>query len=178
MKMKRGPYTKNLINAITEGLLGYLIYLSRTGMQEAYSEYLLYDPIIRIAKDKGWEIKSEYPTDNKTTSGDKKRIDFLFKSSNDQSKVIGLEVKYIKTENKMIDFKKDSIKLEELKNHVKYKSLEGFILIAGRLSRESIKTILNKNRAHLMSENVYTESYFKSQFIKNYGVATCQVIVL
>ena len=74
----KGPKPRNLIVSLTEGLLGYLIYQSRCGLHEAYSEYLLYDPIVIIAKDKGWHIKSEFIVDTKLSKGDKKRIDFLF----------------------------------------------------------------------------------------------------
>ncbi len=54
-----GAKPKNLIKAISEGILGYMLYQSRCGIQEAYSEYLLYDPIVRISKDKNTKNKTE-----------------------------------------------------------------------------------------------------------------------
>ena len=85
----KGPKPRNLIVSLTEWLLGYLIYQSRCSLHESYIEYLLYAPLVRIAKDKGWHIKSEFVVDTKLSKGDKKRIDFLF-SDKINNTLIGL----------------------------------------------------------------------------------------
>lgn len=173
---KKGPYTKNLFESISEGLLGYIMYLSRTGMHEAYSEYLLYDPIIRIAKDKNWIIKSEFPVDPKKTKGDKLRIDFLFKSENNPLNVVGLEVKYLKTDEQIPDLENDCTKLESLNKYVEHESLKGFILIAGRLSEDKANDIHVYNDKYIKSEHIYSSCYFSNQYHTNYGVAVFEVV--
>jgi hypothetical protein len=52
--------TKNTIVAISEGLLGKLLYNSKINIFEAYSEYMLYEPIVLIAN-RNWKVQSEVP---------------------------------------------------------------------------------------------------------------------
>lgn len=142
-------------------------------MQQAYSEYLLYDPIVRIAKDNNWKIKCEYAVDKKKTLGEKKRIDFLFTSTVDVNLKIGVEVKFFKKVKSIISITKDVEKLKELDNHVTSNNLLKFIIIAGNHSKFNSKRINN-----LITENNLVEYYkcdFRNQFNKHYGVTVVKI---
>jgi hypothetical protein len=61
-------------------------------MSTVYSEYLLYEPIARIAKSQGYDVRCEVPVINMPKErGDYKRIDFQFTKDNS---TIVLEVKW------------------------------------------------------------------------------------
>ncbi len=74
--------TEALLHALSDGLTGYMTFESRCGMSQAYTEYLLYGPIVRIANHLDWRVESEWPHTKtntaKVTRGDHQRIDFLF----------------------------------------------------------------------------------------------------
>ncbi|HQK41838.1 MAG TPA: hypothetical protein PKV39_02490 [bacterium] len=170
-----GPKPKNLIKAIGEGILGYMLYQSRCGIQEAYSEYLLYDPIVRISKDKNWAIESEFSVDSKKGKGDKQRIDFLCSSSKDKTNLrIGLEIKFLKTGNSQLDLKKDKDKLNSLNDYVDYTKLYGFIVIAGNHSKINVKKIEKLRQELDLTE--YFKCTFENQFKKSFGVTVLKVI--
>jgi hypothetical protein len=65
-------------------------------LNEVYSEYLLYEPIARIAQSKGYEVRCEVPVGTKADRGDHQRIDFEF-TKNDRA--IALEVKWWNAKN-------------------------------------------------------------------------------
>jgi hypothetical protein len=167
----KGPKPRNLIVSLTEGLLGYLIYQSRCGLHEAYSEYLLYDPTVRIAKDKGWQIKSEFIVDTKLSKGDKKRIDFLFTDKINNT-LIGLEVKYLKNKNSLISIANDLEKLNSLQNHVEYNKMLCFIIIAGYYSDKCLNQITKLSEKHGHNKQVFTQEVFTGQFKRKYGVSS------
>ena len=167
----KGPKPRNLIVSLTEGLLGYLIYQSRCGLHEAYSEYLLYDPIVRIAKDKGWHIKSEFVVDTKLSKGDKKRIDFLFTDKINNT-LIGLEVKYLKNKNSSLTIKNDIDKLNSLQNHVEYNKLLCFVIIAGYYSDRNLNQIIRLSEKHGKNKLFYTQELFTGQFKTKYGITS------
>ena len=164
---------KNLIKAISDGLLGFLLYKSRLRQYQVFSEKWLYEPIYMIGKMQGWEVYVEVvlknEKNNKTKRGDKKRLDFLFLKGD---KVLMVEVKYIK-ENKYIP----SIKNDKEKFLKMYNKIEGFyknkfdkklvdlsnknitrlILIVGRYSRD-INSKLNKKRESYKLEKFYDKN--------------------
>lgn len=164
---------KNLLAALAEGVLGYMIYQARCGLSEAYSEYLLYDPIVRICKDKNWKVKSEYKVDNRVGQGDKKRIDFLCSHKKDANYQIGLEVKYLKDPDQKVYIEKDVSKLRQLKEFTKFDRLKGFIIIAGNHSTKNCSYI-DKLIDEFELEKFYSISLM-NQFKKNYGVTVLKV---
>ncbi|MGD0649779.1 MAG: hypothetical protein ABSA97_01315 [Verrucomicrobiia bacterium] len=85
----------DLLNGIQRGLAGYVTYLSACLMKQAYSEYLLYEPILRILTAHGCRVVCEYPCKGLGGSGpgDKRRIDF--KASHDNLDFV-IEVKWAK----------------------------------------------------------------------------------
>jgi hypothetical protein len=87
---------------VKRGLSGYVSYLSACGMTAAFSEYLLYEPILRILRSRGFSVQCEYecPGMPQPAVGDKKRIDFLAKR---RELVFAVEVKWIRSKNPMLE---------------------------------------------------------------------------
>ena len=170
-----GPKPRNLIKALSEGILGYMLYQSRCGIHEAYSEYLLYDPIVRISKDKNWSIESEFSVDSKRGKGDKQRIDFLCGSSVNNTK-IGLEIKFLKTRDSQLNIKSDIYKLKLISNYTAYSKLYGFIVIAGDHSTKNVQRIKKLQKEFKLTE--YFKTTFDNQFKKRFGVTVLKVIEL
>jgi len=58
-----------------------------------YSEYLLYEPLLRIAQSNGYDVSCEVAVSS-GTKGDKKRIDFDLAKGKER---LGVEVKWVKS---------------------------------------------------------------------------------
>jgi hypothetical protein len=67
------------IYRIKRGLAGYISYLAACEMNEAFSEYVLYEPTLRILTALKFTVKCEYPCPGfaKKSRGDVKKLDFL-----------------------------------------------------------------------------------------------------
>lgn len=91
------------------GLSAYVSYLVACGMSQAFSEYVLYEPILRILGSRGYTVWCEHecPGIAQPGSGDKKRIDFYATGSSIE---FAIEVKWVKTAKPNI--KRDLEKLE------------------------------------------------------------------
>lgn len=63
---------------IKRGLAAYVSYLAACEMNQAFSEYVLYEPILRILTARGFAVECEYecPGIQHAAQGDRKRIDF------------------------------------------------------------------------------------------------------
>lgn len=57
------PKIKNTIVAISEGLLGKVLFSSKINISEAYSEYMLYEPTLQIAN-RNWKEQCEVPVES------------------------------------------------------------------------------------------------------------------
>jgi hypothetical protein len=121
----------NLLRTVAEGLTGYMTYQSRCGIAPAYSEYLLYDPILRVAKDKNWTVESEFVVEETTGKGDHKRVDFFLTSNEDSNLVIGIEVKWFAKRKRSIDLTKDVAKLLKLKEIKSINDISCYLVLAG-----------------------------------------------
>ena len=92
----------DILFRIKRGLAGYVSYLAACEMNQAFSEYVLYEPILRILKARGYDVECEVPcaglqkTDGK---GDFKRIDFVAKNHSVQ---FAIEVKWAKRRRSML----------------------------------------------------------------------------
>lgn len=84
--------------SIKRGLCGYISYLAACGMKSTFSEYCLYEPILRILTAKKFSVHCEYecPGILQPKTGDKKRLDFY--AWKDSIK-FGIEVKWIRKSN-------------------------------------------------------------------------------
>lgn len=88
--------TADVMFRIKRGLCGYVSYLAACEMNEAFSEYILYEPILRILTARNFLVECEYicPGMAAAKSGDKKKIDFY--AQRDEV-AFAFEVKWIKS---------------------------------------------------------------------------------
>lgn len=72
------PEPVDVLFRIKRGLAGYVSYLAACEMNQAFSEYVLYEPILRILTARGFSVDCEYecPGIEQPAQGDRKRIDF------------------------------------------------------------------------------------------------------
>lgn len=86
--------TKDVLFRIKRGLVSYVSYLAACEMNEAFSEYVLYEPILRILMACGFSVECEVecPGIEHAPIGDRKRLDFV--AHNDEIE-FALEVKWI-----------------------------------------------------------------------------------
>ena len=144
------PHT-DVLRRIKRGLSGYVSYLSACGMKESFSEYILYEPILRIFTACGYVVKCEVecPDHEKPRRGDKKRLDFVGKSN---SHTFALEVKWAK--KKDLNIENDCGKLTKYRD--KDDAADCFLCVFGRKSH--IKDIkLNPPKFREVGKAVYAE---------------------
>src|SRR5215216_3785587 len=68
---------------IQRGLAGYVSYLAACEMNKAFSEYVLYEPTLRILTAQSYTVESERACPGfPPKGGDKKKIDFVVKGAN------------------------------------------------------------------------------------------------
>jgi hypothetical protein len=70
---------KEVLYRIKRGLSGYVSYLAACEMNESFSEYVLYEPILRILSAQGYKVECEFvcPGIQQPQRGDRKRLDFV-----------------------------------------------------------------------------------------------------
>ena len=71
--------TIDALYRIKRGLAGYVSYLAACEMNESFSEYVLYEPALRILTARGFTVKCEVPCPGyvKVGRGDFKKIDYV-----------------------------------------------------------------------------------------------------
>ena len=70
-------------------------FATATSHSTIYSEYLLYEPLLRIARAQGYMVKCEVAVANSASGkGDKKRLDFVLSKD---VELLSIEVKWIKS---------------------------------------------------------------------------------
>ena len=71
--------TSDVLYRVKRGLAGYVSYLAACEMNAAFSEYVLYEPALRILTAQGFTVQSEVecPGYVRTGRGDVKRLDFV-----------------------------------------------------------------------------------------------------
>jgi hypothetical protein len=99
----------NALYRVKRGLCGYISYLAACEMNQAFSEYVLYEPILRILSARGFNVRCEYecPGILQPKQGDKKRLDFYLVGHDLE---IAMEVKWAK--GKKLDVSRDVKKLQ------------------------------------------------------------------
>lgn len=116
--------TSTVLEPICRGLVGYISYLAACRNSPVYSEYLLYEPLLRIAQAQGYLPSCEVAVAASASGkGDKKRIDFVLKKNTEH---LAIEVKWIKT-------KKPNI-IEDVKKLVTYNAkttASGYVILFG-----------------------------------------------
>ncbi len=98
----KNPEPRDVLYRIKRGLAGYVSYLAACEMNQAFSEYVLYEPILRILTARGYtvECECECPGIAQPAKGDKKRIDFR---ATGQHLELAIEVKWMKATKPNLD---------------------------------------------------------------------------
>lgn len=86
----------DVLYRLKRGLASYVSYLAACEMNQAFSEYVLYEPILRILMARGFNVQCEYPCPGieHAARGDKKRLDFF---ATGHSLELAIEVKWAKS---------------------------------------------------------------------------------
>ncbi len=113
-KMKQSislPEPNDVLYRIKRGLAGYVSYLAACEMNESFSEYLLYEPILRILTARGYVVECEVtcPGIEQPKTGDKRKLDFVARKN---GLTFAVEVKWARTVKPNID--DDLMKLSAL----------------------------------------------------------------
>ena len=92
----------DVLYRIKRGLAGYVSYLAACEMNESFSEYVLYEPILRVLTARGYKVNCEVvcPGIEQPRVGDKKKLDFVATINNI---TFALEVKWTKNKKPKID---------------------------------------------------------------------------
>jgi Holliday junction resolvase len=118
----------DVLYRIKRGLAGYVSYLAACEMNESFSEYVLYEPILRVLTARGYKVQCEVvcPGIEQPPVGDKKKLDFVATLNN---LTFALEVKWAKSERPKID--EDLRKLAACRQE---KSWQAFLCVFGTKS--------------------------------------------
>jgi len=151
------PEPNNVLYRIKRGLAGYISYLAACEMNEAFSEYVLYEPILRILTARGYAVESEVvcPGIPPPKTGDRKKLDFV---ASCEKLTCAIEVKWARGKRIMIDGD-----LEKLSASLRAKpSWRAFLCVFGK---ESIITglILPKERLREQGKPVIAD-FGKTRF--------------
>src|SRR5690242_13812162 len=89
------PEPADVLYRIKRGLSGYVSYLAACEMNESFSEYVLYEPILRILTARGYSVKCEVicPGLPQPPTGDHKRLDLVADNTDAR---FAMEVKWAK----------------------------------------------------------------------------------
>lgn len=128
------PAGSATLEVLCRGLVGYVSFLAACGGHPVYSEYALYEPILRIGHAQGYKVRCEVPVKKRKKpltsahqGGDYPRIDFDFMRSGDKPARFGIEVKW--TDKESVGVTKD---VEKLKRHAKrFADSTGYVLVFG-----------------------------------------------
>ncbi len=96
-----------MLYRIKRGLAGYVSYLAACDMNKAFSEYVLYEPILRILLARGYmvECECECPGIPQPQRGDRKRLDFyaIGPSAAQRQFDLAIEVKWVRQLRPQLD---------------------------------------------------------------------------
>lgn len=126
--MTRRPVIDDLYR-VKRGLAGYVSYLAACEMNESFSEYILYEPALRILTAQHWSVQCEYPCPGYEMhgAGDLKKLDFVCTSEHGS---IAIEMKWVrKTKPNVIS------DVEKLRRYIQATpGSRGFLFVFGRKS--------------------------------------------
>ena len=119
----------NALYRVKRGLCGYISYLAACEMGQAFSEYVLYEPILRVLMARRFQVQCEYecPGIRQPKRGDKKRLDFFVTGLGIE---FAMEVKWAKSST--INVTRDLEKLEAFRRAVP--AAMAFLCVFGRKS--------------------------------------------
>lgn len=121
----------DLLYRIKRGLAGYVSYLAACEMNEAFSEYVLYEPMLRILTARNYcvECEVECPGIEQPKTGDRKRLDFV---ATKRGLKFAIEVKW--AESRRLDVTNDHSKLKAFVASCGTAKDRAFLCVFGRES--------------------------------------------
>lgn len=157
------PEPDNVLYRVKRGLAGYVSYLAACEMNLAFSEYVLYEPILRILTARDYEARCEVacPGVHQPDTGDRKRIDF---EAEGHGLRFALEVKWAK--KRRLDVAKDHAKLVAFREAIA--GAGAFLCIFGRESHIRGVTLVPDNFTEL------GRPVFADFGITKYGCRICE----
>ena len=137
----------DVLYRIKRGLSGYVSYLAACEMNESFSEYVLYEPILRILTARHYlvECEVECPGVAQPHTGDRKRLDFVASRDNVR---FAVEVKW--AQSRSIDVSNDHSKMAAFLKCGSAKE-RAFLCVFGReshIGRLALKPHLFEERGH------------------------------
>lgn len=125
------PEPINVLYRIKRGLAGYVSYLAACEMNESFSEYVLYEPILRILTARHYAVECEVvcPGIVQPSKGDRKRLDFV---ATGRSLEFALEVKWARSSR--LDVTKDHEKLVAFREARGEAGARAFLCVFGKKS--------------------------------------------
>lgn len=129
MLPKKLKPSSDALYRIKRGLSGYVSYLAACEMNEAFSEYVLYEPTLRILTARGFSVKCEDPCPGfeRHGAGDHKKIDFVASSD---SAHFAIEMKWARRGR--LDVSSDVEKLIHFRHA--YPDAQAFLCVFGKKS--------------------------------------------
>jgi hypothetical protein len=128
-RTKSRPEPYEALFRIQRGLAGYISYLAACDVNTTFSEYVLYEPILRILMARGYSVRCEFPCPGipKPPRGDRKKVDF---EARKHGLRFALEVKWARQQR--LNITNDYKKLVAFHNDDS--SSRSFLCIFGRMS--------------------------------------------
>jgi len=140
----------DVLYRVQRGLAGYVSYLAACEMNAAFSEYILYEPVLRILTARNLKVRSEVPCPGylRVKQGDVKRLDFVAEGVNVN---FALEIKWAKSGRPRV--------LGDLEKLCKFRSAHpkflGFLCVFGRKS--TLESLILPQSFHEKGSAVYAE---------------------
>ncbi len=138
----------SLLVTLAEGLTGYMTFQTRTGVSPAFNRYLLFDPIVRIARDKLWRVHSDATVKVGGREDVNNTIDFIFESQTHKDLLVGVQLKWYEDSGEWLELQDDIQKLHLLRNQQKEQQSLHFILIAMHHTNHHLDTDHQLPRIH------------------------------
>lgn len=127
----------NVLYRIKRGLAGYVSYLAACEMKGSFSEYVLYEPILRVLTARHYAARCEVeaPGVKQPQTGDRRRLDFVVEGP----ACFALEVKWAKS--RTLDVRSDHEKLTGFLNSPGTPNRRAFLCVFGTESNISDITL-------------------------------------
>ena len=152
----------DVLYRVKRGLSGYVSYLAACEMNESFSEYILYEPTLRILTARGYSVRCEYPCPGfpKQGPGDFKKLDFV---ASGNGATFAIEIKWARSSR--LNVGSDVQKLCNFR--MAHNAARGFLLVFGRKS--AIQELsFTAQRLHEIGNPVYAEFGVTRYGCRNY----------
>jgi Holliday junction resolvase len=157
---------KGVLYRIKRGLAGYVSYLAACEMNESFSEYVLYEPILRVLRSQSYNVKCEVICHGiqHQQQGDRKRLDFVAEKENIH---FAMEVKWAK--KKTINVTNDIVKLRAYCSQTQ--NTKGFLCVFGTKSNIDEISLTHNDNITEIGNKVIAEFGVTKYACRIYGLA-------